>query len=182
MIDESARTHDHAARPPPAPSSVRLLPAEGEPTVFDTARELLSTDFYLRKWGRLGMRNRSEEVDDFGFDPVYEKKVQPIFDFLYDQYFRVEATGLEQHPERGALPPRREPLRDAAVRRRDDQGRREASAPRQARRAVAGGGLHLPLSRSSGRSRTGSARCARARRTRSVSCAKRRSSPCSPKG
>ncbi|MGO8994193.1 MAG: lysophospholipid acyltransferase family protein, partial [Polyangiaceae bacterium] len=85
----------------PAPSSVRLLPAEGEPTVFDTARELLSTDFYLRKWGRLGMRNRSEEVDDFGFDPVYEKKVQPIFDFLYDRYFRVEATGLENIPNEG---------------------------------------------------------------------------------
>jgi 1-acyl-sn-glycerol-3-phosphate acyltransferase len=102
MIDQSARSHEPAARVPPAPpSSVRALPTEGEPTAFDTARELLSTDFYLRKWGRLGMRNRSEEVDDFGFDPVYEKKVQPLFDFLYEKYFRVEAVGLENVPSEG---------------------------------------------------------------------------------
>ncbi len=101
MIDESARAHEHPRVPPAPPSSVRVLPAEGEPTVFDTARELLSTDFYLRKWGRLGMRNRSEEVDDFGFDPVYEKKVQPIFDFLYEKYFRVDVAGLENVPSSG---------------------------------------------------------------------------------
>jgi 1-acyl-sn-glycerol-3-phosphate acyltransferase len=101
MIDQSARGHDPARVPPPPPSSMRVLPTEGEPTVFDTAREMLSTDFYLRKWGRLGMRNRSEEVDDFGFDPVYEKKVQPLFDFLYDRYFRVEASGLENIPSEG---------------------------------------------------------------------------------
>jgi 1-acyl-sn-glycerol-3-phosphate acyltransferase len=102
MIDESARAHDVPHRvPPPPPSSTRVLPSEGEPTVFDTARELLSTDFYLRKWGRLGMRNRSEEVDDFGFDPVYEKKVQPVFDFLYEKYFRVDVAGLENVPSEG---------------------------------------------------------------------------------
>jgi 1-acyl-sn-glycerol-3-phosphate acyltransferase len=102
MIDESTRAHEQAPRVPPAPpSSVRMLPPDGEPTVFDTARELLSTDFYLRKWGRLGMRNRSEEVDDFGFDPVYEKKVQPLFDFLYEKYFRVEVSGIENVPGEG---------------------------------------------------------------------------------
>ena len=99
MIDQSARTHE--PRPIPPPPSSRTLPVEGEPTAFDTARELLSTDFYLRKWGRIGMRNRSEEVDDFGFDPVYEKKVQPIFDFLYDKYFRVELDGIEHVPSTG---------------------------------------------------------------------------------
>jgi 1-acyl-sn-glycerol-3-phosphate acyltransferase len=100
MIDESARAHEHPRVPPPPPSSARILP-EGEPTVFDTARELLSTDFYLRKWGRLGMRNRSDEVDDFGFDPIYAKKVQPVFDFLYEKYFRVEVAGLEHVPSEG---------------------------------------------------------------------------------
>lgn len=85
------------------PASVRNLEAiaEGEPTVFDTARELLSTDFYMRKWGRLGMRNRSEEVDDFGYDPVYEEKVRPLFDFLYERYFRVETEGLDRVPSDG---------------------------------------------------------------------------------
>ena len=103
MIDESSRAHDRLRlaplRPPPRRA---LLPGRGgEPTVFDTARELLSTDFYLRKWGRLGMRNRSEEVDDFGFDPVYEKKVQPVFDFLYEKYFRVDVAGVEHVPSEG---------------------------------------------------------------------------------
>jgi 1-acyl-sn-glycerol-3-phosphate acyltransferase len=95
--------------PPPAPSrasyppppSSRALSPEAEPTAFDTARELLSTNYYLRKWGRLGMRNRSEEVDDFGYDPVYETRVRPFIDFLYTTYFRVEASGVERVPEQG---------------------------------------------------------------------------------
>ena len=87
------------ARPSgPLPSHV---PPAGESTVFDTARELLSTDFYLRKWGRLAMRNRSEEVDDFGLDPIYEEKVKPLLDFLYTRYFRVETTGVERVPAEG---------------------------------------------------------------------------------
>jgi 1-acyl-sn-glycerol-3-phosphate acyltransferase len=73
----------------------------GESTVFDTARELLSSDFYLRKWGRLAMRGRSEEVDDFGFDPIYDQKVRALLEFLYTRYFRVETTGIERVPARG---------------------------------------------------------------------------------
>ncbi len=84
--------------PIPSPSSVLMTEAEG---VFATARELLSTDYYLRRWGKLAMRNRSEEVDDFGFDPVYEGKLKAVFDFLYDRYFRVEASGLEHIPDQG---------------------------------------------------------------------------------
>jgi 1-acyl-sn-glycerol-3-phosphate acyltransferase len=47
------------------------------------------------------MRNRSEEVDDFGYDPVYETRVKPFLDFLYSTYFRVEATGVENIPAEG---------------------------------------------------------------------------------
>jgi 1-acyl-sn-glycerol-3-phosphate acyltransferase len=74
------------------------LPPE---SVFDTARELLSTDFYLRKWGKLAMRGRSEEVDDFGFDPIYDAKYKPVLDFLYSTYFRVEAGGASSIPSEG---------------------------------------------------------------------------------
>ena len=109
MIDETSRralpTADMPATPAPRtyppPNSSRMLPEDGDGTVFDTARELLSTEFYMRKWGRLGMRNRSEEVDDFGFDPVYEQKVRPIFDFLYEKYFRVECEGTDKIPAEG---------------------------------------------------------------------------------
>jgi 1-acyl-sn-glycerol-3-phosphate acyltransferase len=74
------------------------LPPE---SVFDTARELLSSDFYLRKWGKLAMRGRSEEVDDFGFDPIYDAKFKTVLDFLYTKYFRVETTGIESIPAEG---------------------------------------------------------------------------------
>jgi 1-acyl-sn-glycerol-3-phosphate acyltransferase len=78
-----------------------VAPVQGEQTVFDTARELLGADFYLRKWGRLAMRGRSEEVDDFGYDPIYDAKIKPLLDFLYTTYFRVETTGVERVPSEG---------------------------------------------------------------------------------
>jgi 1-acyl-sn-glycerol-3-phosphate acyltransferase len=81
-------------------SSASFL-GQSEATVFDTARELLSSDFYLRKWGRVAMRGRSEEVDDFGFDPTYEQKARTVLEFLYTRYFRVETRGIERVPSRG---------------------------------------------------------------------------------
>jgi 1-acyl-sn-glycerol-3-phosphate acyltransferase len=119
-VDELA-AEDEAARAmpamPPAPRSERGLwgrvgdrgsspsigqqQQQGEATVFDTARELLSSDFYLRKWGRLAMRGRSEEVDDFGFDPIYEQKARTVLEFLYTRYFRVDTTGIDRVPSRG---------------------------------------------------------------------------------
>jgi len=95
---ESAHREENAAPAPPSRASD--APAEEE-TVFDTARELLSTDFYLRRWGQAAMRNRSEEVDDFGYDPTYEARVRPLFDFLYTRYFRVECRGVENVPASG---------------------------------------------------------------------------------
>ena len=83
--------------PGPGPSVVPPPPE----SVLDTARELLSSDFYLRKWGRLAMRGRSEEVDDFGFDPIYDAKLKPVLDFLYTKYFRVETIGISSVPKTG---------------------------------------------------------------------------------
>ncbi|HEX4336119.1 MAG TPA: lysophospholipid acyltransferase family protein [Polyangiaceae bacterium] len=69
--------------------------------VAEAVRELLSSDYYLRKLGRLGMRNRSDEVDDFGLDAVYEKRLQPLTDFLYRRYFRVKTYGIGNVPDKG---------------------------------------------------------------------------------
>jgi 1-acyl-sn-glycerol-3-phosphate acyltransferase len=100
--DDEAGNRAPMTRPSAPPVSLRSIPPDdGEATVFDTARELLSTDYYLRKWGRLGMRNRSEEVDEFGFDPIYEQKVRPFFNFLYEKYFRCETEGIEKIPATG---------------------------------------------------------------------------------
>jgi len=108
-----------AAAPAPAPASASMIGSFGDTqvslpsahgsaavppapeSVFDTARELLSSDFYLRKWGRLAMRGRSEEVDDFGFDPIYDAKLKPMLDFLYTKYFRVETYGIGSVPTSG---------------------------------------------------------------------------------
>jgi 1-acyl-sn-glycerol-3-phosphate acyltransferase len=92
----------------PPPASRPALPSGAPPpaspqiaAVRETARDLLTTDFYLRQWGRLGLRSRSEEVDEFGYDPVYEQRVLPVFEFLYDKYFRVEVYGAEHVPREG---------------------------------------------------------------------------------
>lgn len=91
--DDPAEAAGPRSRPP--------APPESDATVFDSARELLSTEYYLRQWGRIGMRDRSEEVDDFGFDPVYAAKVRPLLDFLYTTYFRVRTVGVENVPAEG---------------------------------------------------------------------------------
>ena len=43
----------------------------------------------------------ADEVDDFGYDPAYERKVLPFLELLYDRYFRVEPHGLEHIPAEG---------------------------------------------------------------------------------
>jgi 1-acyl-sn-glycerol-3-phosphate acyltransferase len=68
---------------------------------FSSARQLLSTDYYLRHWSRIGLRGRSEHVDDFGLDPTYEARVQPLLDALYARYFRVEIEGAQHIPAQG---------------------------------------------------------------------------------
>jgi 1-acyl-sn-glycerol-3-phosphate acyltransferase len=72
-----------------------------EERLFASARQLLSTDYYLRHWSRIGLRGRSEQVDDFGLDPTYEARVQPLLDTLYTRYFRVEIDGAEHIPAEG---------------------------------------------------------------------------------
>lgn len=69
--------------------------------VTDAVKELLSSDYYTRQWGRLGMRSRSEEVDEFGLDPTYEARLRPFLDFLCERYFRVETSGLQHVPSDG---------------------------------------------------------------------------------
>src|SRR5579859_5486450 len=82
-VDDDTRTRESSVPPPPAApgSSARALPtaAGAEDGHVEPTHDVLATDFYLRKWGRLGLRSRSEEVDEFGYDPVYEQKVLPFF-------------------------------------------------------------------------------------------------------
>jgi len=95
LIEAVPATLPASELPEPAPAPV------AEETVFDTAREMLGADFYLRRWGQAAMRNRSEEVDDFGYDPTYDARVRPLFEFLYTKYFRVECRGVANVPSHG---------------------------------------------------------------------------------
>jgi 1-acyl-sn-glycerol-3-phosphate acyltransferase len=73
----------------------------GDDKLRSTARQLLSTDYYMRQWGRLAMRGRSEQVDEFGLDPTYEARMQSLLDVLYERYFRVEVDGMDRLPRDG---------------------------------------------------------------------------------
>jgi 1-acyl-sn-glycerol-3-phosphate acyltransferase len=50
----------------------------------------------------LGMDERAAEVDEFGFDPLYLRRARPLLDFLYDRWWRVRVSGIENIPD----PPR----------------------------------------------------------------------------
>lgn len=55
-----------------------------------------------RLFGELRLRGRSDDVDEFGKDPVYTERVEPLFEWLYEKYWRVEAEGVENIPDDGA--------------------------------------------------------------------------------
>ena len=78
--------------------------AEAEEGAFQNilykSTKFVRPSYYGEKLGKVGMKFRAEEVDPFGFDPVYWEKVEPIFEFLFDNYFRVELFGLENVPEK----------------------------------------------------------------------------------
>jgi 1-acyl-sn-glycerol-3-phosphate acyltransferase len=74
---------------------------EVEVRIGSGAADLSQSEYYVQKWGRAGLRNRVEEVDDFGLDPGYEAKVRPFVDFLYKRYFRARSEGMSNIPNEG---------------------------------------------------------------------------------
>jgi 1-acyl-sn-glycerol-3-phosphate acyltransferase len=43
----------------------------------------------------------SEEVDEFGFDPVFGQTIDPFLEFLYSVWWRVDVSGIEHVPDEG---------------------------------------------------------------------------------
>ena len=89
------------AEPGAAEPSVPKLGAEVAEVVAPPADAISDSPYFEQQWGRLGMRSRAEEVDDFGLDPEYEKKTRRLFEFLYKRYFRVSAEGVANIPAEG---------------------------------------------------------------------------------
>jgi 1-acyl-sn-glycerol-3-phosphate acyltransferase len=54
-----------------------------------------------RKYHEFSLSMRSDEVDLFGFDPIFDRFVRPVFDFLYTKYWRVETYGISNIPQTG---------------------------------------------------------------------------------
>jgi 1-acyl-sn-glycerol-3-phosphate acyltransferase len=71
--------------------------------LLNKSTRFVRPDYYGQKLGEVGMRFRAEEVDPFGFDPVYWEKLEPIFEFLFDNYFRVDLFGLQNVPDQGRV-------------------------------------------------------------------------------
>ncbi len=65
------------------------------------AATISESPYFEQQWGRTGLRSRSEEVDDFGLDPEYEKKARRLAEFLYKRYFRIKTEGVQNLPADG---------------------------------------------------------------------------------
>jgi 1-acyl-sn-glycerol-3-phosphate acyltransferase len=100
MIQRSRKKAANVAAPPTSRNGGMELRA-ATLTTPDDATEVVSSDYYSKHWGRTAMRDRAEEVDDFGLDPAYASRVQPFFDFLYKRYFRVDTVGAANIPSEG---------------------------------------------------------------------------------
>ena len=58
-------------------------------------------DSLLRKLIRIGLRNRSDQVDDFGLDSVYEESMRPLFERMCNDWFRTQVDGMQHIPADG---------------------------------------------------------------------------------
>jgi len=60
-------------------------------------------NYYLEYQGETIKRRISGEyeTDDWGYDPEFLESIQPIFEYLYYKYWRVETEGIENIPGEG---------------------------------------------------------------------------------
>jgi 1-acyl-sn-glycerol-3-phosphate acyltransferase len=65
------------------------------------AHEMLSQGYFARRWGRLGVRRRTEPVDPFGYDEKTESRARGLLDFLHRSYFRIDTEGVDSIPKEG---------------------------------------------------------------------------------
>ena len=79
----------------------RRIRARLTPAFPIEVKRRLPLEFLWKRYREFAMRDRSDVVDEFGRDPVYAQRVEPLLDFLYKQWFRVEARGIEHVPARG---------------------------------------------------------------------------------
>ncbi len=81
----------------------RLLPNQSAEAGLagQSPRTALPLEFIWKRWRELAMRDRSDVVDEFGRDPEVARKIEPLLEFLYRTYFRVDVRGVGHIPEEG---------------------------------------------------------------------------------
>jgi len=79
----------------------RLKDAPASTVRDDGPDPLALFDELRRRVQKLGIRERTGEVDDYGFDTDAVTALDPLVDFLIDRYWRVEVAGLEHLPRDG---------------------------------------------------------------------------------
>ncbi|HET9933220.1 MAG TPA: 1-acyl-sn-glycerol-3-phosphate acyltransferase [Polyangiaceae bacterium] len=97
LIRRAALTEEAETEAAEETQAISVAPAPFVATTTDTS----TRDYVARRWGREALRDRSEEVDDFGLDPSFERKVQPGLELLYKRYFRVQVEGMQHVPRAG---------------------------------------------------------------------------------
>ena len=93
---ELARVRETAARPERAGVLVALA------RLLEAGTADLDWKGVARLWRSVYFAWHSEETDEFGYDPRFAETIQPLFEFLYAMWWRVEAAGLESVPAQGA--------------------------------------------------------------------------------
>lgn len=102
MIDDRARQRESAGPDARAPSTAPGSP-QPDSSSQPSSRDPYSGDFRPHEDARqlAAPGAAADEVDEYGYDPAYERKVLPLIELLYDKYFRVEVHGVEHLPAEG---------------------------------------------------------------------------------
>jgi 1-acyl-sn-glycerol-3-phosphate acyltransferase len=79
----------------------RVRERQAPEAAVETTRQRQPLEFLWKRVRELSMRDRSDAVDEFGRDPHVAAKAEPLLEFLYKSYFRVDARGLGHIPDAG---------------------------------------------------------------------------------
>jgi len=69
--------------------------------LVEGGRQGFTWERIARVWSAFYFSFHSEEVDEFGYDRKFKETIEPLFQFLYTVWWRVEAAGLENVPAEG---------------------------------------------------------------------------------
>jgi 1-acyl-sn-glycerol-3-phosphate acyltransferase len=79
----------------------RALDSQQEPSTGTEWGSLF--DELRRRVGTLGMAERDPTVDDFGMEAGFVERLNPLLDFLYERYWRVDLSGEHHLPAKGPV-------------------------------------------------------------------------------